>query len=133
MHREHRRQPCRADATRLPPHQYVIARRVERAKQLLQTGGDFSLATMADADQRVMMGVQGKAQPMRRTTNSRHDVPRPNPVDCPRTTRAAQVWIVDLTCVGLQDERAYPAVLMDVFTRRNLGWDLGRSPDQSLA
>jgi AraC family transcriptional regulator len=31
-------------ATGLPPHQYVIARRVERARQLLQTGSDFSLA-----------------------------------------------------------------------------------------
>ena len=34
-------------ATGLPPHQYVIARRVERAKQLLQTGGDVSLAEVA--------------------------------------------------------------------------------------
>src|SRR5581483_11556786 len=33
-------------ATGLPPHQYVIARRVERAKQLLQ-GGDLSLAEVA--------------------------------------------------------------------------------------
>ena len=33
-------------ATGLPPHQYVIARRVERAKQLLQ-GGDFTLAQVA--------------------------------------------------------------------------------------
>src|SRR5262249_50705692 len=32
-------------ATGLPPHQYVIARRVERAKQLLQ--GDLSLAEVA--------------------------------------------------------------------------------------
>src|SRR6516162_9092515 len=31
----------------LPPHQYVIARRVERAKQLLQTGSDFSLVEVA--------------------------------------------------------------------------------------
>jgi AraC-like DNA-binding protein len=30
----------------LPPHQYVIARRAERAKQLLQ-GGDLSLAEVA--------------------------------------------------------------------------------------
>jgi AraC family transcriptional regulator len=29
------------------PHQYVLARRVERAEQLLQTGGDFSLAEVA--------------------------------------------------------------------------------------
>jgi AraC family transcriptional regulator len=34
-------------ATGLPPHQYVILRRVERAKQLLQTGSDFSLAEVA--------------------------------------------------------------------------------------
>ena len=34
-------------ATGLPPHQYVIARRVERAKQLLQTGSAFSLAEVA--------------------------------------------------------------------------------------
>jgi AraC family transcriptional regulator len=34
-------------ATGLPPHQYVIARRVERAKQLLQTGTDKSLAEVA--------------------------------------------------------------------------------------
>jgi len=34
-------------ATGLPPHQYVITRRVERAKQLLQTESDFSLAEVA--------------------------------------------------------------------------------------
>jgi AraC-like DNA-binding protein len=33
-------------ATGLPPHQYVIARRVKRARQLLQ-GGDLSLAEVA--------------------------------------------------------------------------------------
>jgi AraC family transcriptional regulator len=34
-------------ATGLPPHQYVIARRVERAKQLLQAGTELSLAEVA--------------------------------------------------------------------------------------
>jgi AraC family transcriptional regulator len=34
-------------ATGLPPHQYVILRRVERAKQLLQAGTDLSLADIA--------------------------------------------------------------------------------------
>jgi AraC family transcriptional regulator len=34
-------------ATGLPPHQYLIARRVERAKQLLQAGTDISLAEVA--------------------------------------------------------------------------------------
>jgi AraC-like DNA-binding protein len=31
----------------LPPHQYVIARRVERARYLLQAGTDLSLAEVA--------------------------------------------------------------------------------------
>jgi AraC family transcriptional regulator len=31
----------------LPPHQYVINRRVERARQLLQAGTDLSLAEVA--------------------------------------------------------------------------------------
>jgi AraC family transcriptional regulator len=34
-------------ATGLPPHEYVIARRVERAKQFLQGGADLSLAEVA--------------------------------------------------------------------------------------
>jgi AraC family transcriptional regulator len=34
-------------ATGLPPHQYVIARRVERAKHLLQGGTDLTLAEVA--------------------------------------------------------------------------------------
>jgi AraC family transcriptional regulator len=34
-------------ATGLPPHQYVLVRRIERAKEFLQTGGDFSLAEVA--------------------------------------------------------------------------------------
>jgi AraC family transcriptional regulator len=34
-------------ATGRPPHQYLIARRVERAKQLLQAGTDLSLADVA--------------------------------------------------------------------------------------
>jgi AraC family transcriptional regulator len=34
-------------ATGLPPHQYVILRRVERGKHLLQGGGDFNLAEVA--------------------------------------------------------------------------------------
>jgi AraC family transcriptional regulator len=34
-------------ATGLPPHQYLITRRVERARQLLQAGTDLSLAAIA--------------------------------------------------------------------------------------
>jgi AraC family transcriptional regulator len=35
------------EATGLPPHQYVLARRVERTRQLLQGAGDLSLSEVA--------------------------------------------------------------------------------------
>ena len=34
-------------ATGVPPHQYILARRVDRAQQLLHSDGDFSLAEIA--------------------------------------------------------------------------------------
>ena len=34
-------------ATGMPPHEYLIARRVERARQFLQGGRDLSLAEVA--------------------------------------------------------------------------------------
>jgi putative transposase len=50
---------------------------------------------------------------------------------CP--TRPNQVWVADITYVRLRDGFAHPAVLIDYFTRRNLGWESGRSLDRGLA
>jgi transposase InsO family protein len=84
-------------------------------------GGHFR----AGPSHHVMMGVQSKAQPVRRTTNRCHDFPR-----CP--TRPDQVWVADITYVRLRDEYAYPAVPMDVLTRVKLGWASGLNLDQGL-
>jgi transposase InsO family protein len=48
-------------------------------------------------------------------------------------TRPDHVWVADITYVRLQEEIVYLAVLMDVFTRRVRGWELGRSLDQDLS
>jgi putative transposase len=47
-------------------------------------------------------------------------------------TRPEQVWVADVTYIRLRVELVYPAVLMDVFTRRVRGWELGRSLDQGV-
>lgn len=47
-------------------------------------------------------------------------------------TRPDQIWVADITYVKLRDEFVYLAILMDVFTRRIRGWELGRSLDQGL-
>jgi transposase InsO family protein len=80
------------------------------------------------------MGPQGKAPVRRRrTTDSRHGFPRyPNLVEGLEVTRPDHVWVADITSVRLREEFVYLAVLMDVFTRRVRGWELGRSLDQGL-
>ena len=80
------------------------------------------------------MGLQGKAPVRRqRTTDTRHDFPRyPNLVVGLVVTRPDQVWVADITYVRLREEFVYLAVLMDVFTRRVRGWELGRNLDQGL-
>ena len=80
------------------------------------------------------MGLKGKAPHRgRRTTDSRHGFPRyPNLVERLEITRPDQVWAADITYVRLREEFVYLAVVMDVFTRRVRGWELGRGLDQEL-
>jgi transposase InsO family protein len=75
------------------------------------------------------MGLKGKAPVRRRrTTDSRHDFPRfPNLVEGLEVTRPDQVWAADITYVRPREEFVYLAVVMDVFTRRVRGWELGRN------
>jgi transposase InsO family protein len=81
------------------------------------------------------LGLRGKAPARRvRTTDSRHGFPRyPNLVEGLAVERPEQVWVADITYVRLRDEFVYLAVLMDVFSRRVRGWQLGRALDGSLA
>jgi putative transposase len=79
------------------------------------------------------MGLKGKAPVRRRTTDSRHDFPRyPNLVEGLEITRPDHVWVADITYVRLREEFVYLAVVMDVFTRRVRGWELGGGLDQGL-
>jgi putative transposase len=81
------------------------------------------------------MGLQGKAPVRRRrTTDSRHDFRRyPNLVEGLEVTRPDQIWVADITYVRLREDFVYLAVVMDVFTRRVRGWELGRDLDQGLS
>ncbi len=69
----------------------------------------------------------------RRTTNSQHAFARyPNLVQDLLITRPDQVWVCDITYVGLRCECVYLAVIMDVYTRSIRGWQLGRSLEHTL-
>ncbi len=79
-------------------------------------------------------GLQAHHKPKRRTTtDSTHAFPRyPNLVEHLEVVRPEQLWVSDITYIGLRTECIYLAVLMDVFTRCIRGWHLGRGLDQSL-
>jgi putative transposase len=49
-----------------------------------------------------------------------------------KVRKASQIWVADITYIRLRDEFVYLAVIMDVFTRRVRGWELGRNLDQGL-
>ena len=70
----------------------------------------------------------------RRTTNSQHGFPRyPNLVKGLTPDHPHQVWVGDLTLIILADgSEVYLAILMDVFTRRMVGWALGRDLTHAL-
>lgn len=67
------------------------------------------------------------------TTDSNHTlVVYPNLVPDLVLTDTDQLWVADLTYLRLPHEFIYLAVVLDVFSRRCIGWHLGRHLDASL-
>ena len=63
------------------------------------------------------------------TTDSRHNLPvYPNLARNMTPSRINQLWVADLTYIRLRAEFVYLAVLLDAFSRRVIGWALGRHP-----
>lgn len=48
-------------------------------------------------------------------------------------TRVNQLWVADITYIRLEREFVYLAVVVDVFSRRCIGWELDRHIDTRLA
>jgi putative transposase len=67
------------------------------------------------------------------TTDSNHDHKvYPNLIRNLKITQPNQVWASDITYIQLADEFVYLAVMLDLFTRRCIGWKLGRHIDTQL-
>ena len=67
------------------------------------------------------------------TTDSDHSYNiYPNLIKDIEVTGLNQVWVSDITYVGLPDEFIYLATIEDIFSRKCIGWDLGRNIDASL-
>jgi transposase InsO family protein len=68
------------------------------------------------------------------TTDSRHNLPvYPNLARGIQTTAINQLWVADITYIRLRAEFVYLAVVLDAFSRRVIGWALGRTLEAELA
>jgi transposase InsO family protein len=68
------------------------------------------------------------------TSDSEHDfLVYPNLAKTLTLTAINQLWVADLTYVRLGTEFVYVAVVLDGYSRRVVGWALGRSLHSSLA
>jgi transposase InsO family protein len=67
------------------------------------------------------------------TTDSRHSLPvYPNLARAMTPQAVNQLWVADLTYIRLRTEFIYLAVLLDAYSRRVIGWALGRSLEAEL-
>ena len=68
------------------------------------------------------------------TTDSRHHLPvYPNLAGQMVPTAINRLWVADITYIRLQMEFIYLAVVLDAFSRRVIGWALGRTLEAELA
>jgi putative transposase len=76
-------------------------------------------------------GLRGRSKRRYRvvTTDSRHDHPiAPNRLsEAPDCTAPDQVWLTDITYVPTQEGWLYLAGVLDLFSRRIVGWAMGES------
>lgn len=68
------------------------------------------------------------------TTDSRHNLPiYPNLAREMKPSGINQLWVADITYIRLRAEFVYLAVVLDAFSRRVIGWALGRRLKAELA
>lgn len=68
------------------------------------------------------------------TTDSRHNSPvYPNLAAQLTPAAINQLWVADITYIRLRTEFVYLAVVLDAFSRRVIGWALGRTLEAELA
>lgn len=68
------------------------------------------------------------------TTESSHNRPvYPNLIAGLKLTAPDQVWVADITYIRLLEEFIFLAIVLDAFSRRVVGWELGESLQTALA
>lgn len=68
------------------------------------------------------------------TTDSNHHLPvYPNLAQRIKLVKPNQLWVADITFIALHNEYVFLAVVLDAYSRRVIGWELGRRLEAELA
>jgi transposase InsO family protein len=69
-----------------------------------------------------------------RTTHSHHDQPiAPNRLaQAPKPTATNQIWVADITYIQTQEGWVYLAAILDLYSRKIVGWSMSPFIDTSL-
>lgn len=98
-----------------------------------ELGGVASRNRVARLMRRQMIYARQRSKYRPQTTDSRHDDPiAPNRLRDLNVARADQVWATDATCILTAQGWLYVVALLDVFTRRVVGWSMGATLDTDL-
>ena len=66
------------------------------------------------------------------TTDSSHGLPvYPNLLKNTKITGLNQAWVLDITYVQLLHEHIYLAVILDIYSRKCIGWEMSRNIDRN--
>lgn len=133
--RQQRREELAAEVQRVYEDAHGVYGSRKIAEELVRRNVDACRNTVAGLMQE--MNLQSKAQKRRKfvvTTDSNHQDPiAPNRLERDFTATAPdQKWVADLTYVPTAEGWAYVAAVVDLFSRRVVGWAVGDSLESSL-
>jgi len=80
-------------------------------------------------------GILAKREARFRVTVEHHQTPQAAPDLLDRQFRAPapdRVWVGDMTFIRTREGWLYLAILLDLFSRRVVGWSMGAKPDHAL-
>lgn len=98
-----------------------------------ELGGVASRNRVARLMRRQMIFARQRSKYRPQTTDSRHEDPiAPNRLQNLPVVRADQAWATDATCVLTTQGWLYVVALIDLYTRRIVGWSMGATLDTNL-
>jgi transposase InsO family protein len=102
--------------------------------ELRKTGARHGRNRVARLMKQEKLCGRQKARYRVRTTDSNHDQPiAPNRLaGAPRPSAPNQIWVADITYIQTQEGWLYVAAILDLYSRKVVGWAMGEHIDTAL-